>query len=78
MDDADIAGEREDRFRAAAIANALRAYVTAKPQDHCRNCADPLDPVRRAAGFCGTDCRDDWVKREDARRRQGQAPAAGA
>lgn len=54
MDEADIASEQEEAFRA----EALRRFRTIhfKPMGRCRNC---LEPVAGQELYCDIDCRRD-------------------
>lgn len=54
-DDADVAGEREEIFREAAL--AIRKPTGPRATGACLYCGDPVDEGRR---WCGVDCRDRW------------------
>lgn len=71
MDDADLASEREERFREAAIDEARHRAAKGSLFGACRNCGDLLDAEHQPVGFCAVECRDDWTARDTARSRQG-------
>ena len=69
---ADIADEA-DGVIAGAIEQALSDARNAPPlpaTGQCHNCQVPLSAPYR---FCDGFCREDWQKREDAKRRTGAA-----
>lgn len=66
MDDLDRASDHEERLREAAKTMRLPQL----PQNgRCHNCGEQI-----AAGllFCDADCRDDYQKAADARKRAGR------
>jgi hypothetical protein len=67
MDDSDRATAREELSREEA--NAYRK-PTLKACGWCLNCTESIG---LGALFCSADCRDDYQKAEDARRRNGGA-----
>ena len=69
MDDADRASEREDIARAAAL-EAARRRVKAMPSlGYCYYCGEALRAGKR---FCDADCRDDYERQENMRKRTGR------
>ncbi len=70
MDISDMATAREEQHRAISLdAQARAAQAALKPMGACHNCGETL-----SAGllFCpGVACRDDFEKRQQAKRRNG-------
>lgn len=73
MDDADLTAERTERETAALIA-AARVQVSGAAMmfPACRYCDEVLTGERQAAGFCSSDCRDDFEKARAADLRAGR------
>lgn len=70
MDISDMATAREEHHRAISLdAQARAAQSVLVPRGSCLYCDDPLPPGRL---FCeGVDCRDDFEKLQQAKRRNG-------
>ena len=69
MDDADRASEREDIAREVAVA-AIRRRIEAMPSlGYCYYCGEALRAGKR---FCDADCRDDYERQENMRKRTGR------
>lgn len=64
MDDADIAGERDEKLMSSRLKAAHDFAPEAKACGVCLNCGEPVAPARR---WCDAECREDW----ELRRRQG-------
>jgi hypothetical protein len=70
MDDADRAADREDIARDAAVA-AIRQRIEGMPSlGYCYYCGEALRAGKR---FCDSDCRDDYDRQEQHRKRSGQS-----
>ncbi len=67
MDDADRADAELEAMLAAGLS---RRSPSLKPCMACHNCSDD---VAEGVLFCSSECRDDWEKRNAARRRSGRA-----
>lgn len=63
MDDADLAEQREQRTRDEAL--AFR-YLVPVATGACHWCSADL---WHGGIFCGAECRDDWQREQDAKRR---------
>jgi hypothetical protein len=68
MDEADQAGDHEERFLGYAIRNATRPLML--PTGVCLNCDEAIEPP--AKRFCDEDCSADWHARRDSARRRGE------
>ncbi len=66
MDELDRAQEREEEMRADALAQRRPVLAACGA---CHYCDEPL-PAGRL--FCDADCRDEWQRLDDARRRNGR------
>jgi hypothetical protein len=74
-DEADIAEEFQAQFLQDSL-DRQRNNKSSAPSatGNCLNCDEPLAPKTR---WCDTDCRDDWQREEDSRRRRlGIAPVS--
>lgn len=60
MDDADIAGARQEAEMARKLKAAHEFAPEAQPTGFCLNCGEPLQNDRR---WCGPECREDWERR---------------
>ena len=56
-DDVDLASEREERYRAEAL--AARREEGPKATGFCLHCGDPAEDGRR---WCAGNCRDRWER----------------
>jgi hypothetical protein len=65
MDDTDRASEREEQARKDALALRMPAM---KPIGRCYWCDSD---THGNALFCSIDCRDDYQKAQDAKKRNG-------
>lgn len=66
----DLAADQEELFRNAALTNALAQRTHGlKPTGSCPYCGEKTLPI---AVFCSIDCRDDWQKEQDAKKRNGK------
>lgn len=72
-DEVDLAGEFQEQFIADSLQRQLNAQVKIpRITGHCLNCEEKINKDSR---WCDTDCRDDWQRNEDSRRRKiGIAP----
>ena len=59
-DEADKAEHQEEMARQAAL--MVRHRVGPRPTGFCLNCGELIEPPLR---WCDSECREDWVKRED-------------
>lgn len=59
-DEADKAEQQEELARQAAL--IVRHRVGPRPNGRCLNCGELIEPPLR---WCDSECREDWVKRED-------------
>jgi len=67
-DEADLADEFQERFLQDSLQRQLSGQRLApKSTGKCLYCEEPLAPTKR---WCDSDCRDDWEREENARRRR--------
>ena len=68
-DDVDRGNDQAEMRLQACIETARRmAGHNLKPVGECYNC---LEPVGEDRAFCGPECREDYDRRDAARRRTG-------
>jgi hypothetical protein len=67
-DEIDRANDQAELFLAAAIENNKAHRAVLKPTGQCLSCREPVPDGRR---FCDADCRDDFDRISEARRRAG-------
>ena len=60
-DIADLASEREELIRAAALAE--RKPEGPKATGHCLECGHPFAVHKDGRRWCNAECRDDWERR---------------
>ncbi len=74
-DEADIAEEFQAQFLQDSLDRQRNSKSSApSATGKCLYCEEPLTPKTR---WCDTDCRDDWQREEDSRRRRlGIAPVS--
>ena len=65
MDEADRAQKMEEQERERAL---LLRKPTIKSVGFCHNCGDWVHPGML---FCCAECRDDWDREQDAKKRNG-------
>lgn len=69
-DDADIAGERTEKFDADAVAHysKLAKHRELMPVYKCHYCGDDLTGANQL--FCDNLCASDWQAEQDAKKRK--------
>jgi hypothetical protein len=66
MDEADTADLTQQQALAAAL---RRRHATLPAVGTCYQCAAAVEGARK---FCDSDCRSDWERAEEARKRGGR------
>lgn len=72
-DEADYADEVIQQLLANPV-NPFARNARIKPNGTCHNCQEPLADAEQEVKellFCDADCAKDWMRRDDARVRNG-------
>lgn len=69
MDQFDEATAREEKYREAALKNALTVTTKMQPTGHCHWCDEATPPE---ALFCDADCRDQFDRQLKRQRIAGR------